>query len=93
MVCGTGFSLGNFGLTFHVFFAFSPVSLTESCSFWHGLNDLFPQAAQVNLLSPNSDQHQFSPNNIHRLSSATSMRINQMITKRKISDLLSISPN
>ena len=47
----------------------------------------------VNPLSPNSDQHQFSPNNIHRLSSATSMRINQMITNRKISDLLSISPN
>ena len=47
----------------------------------------------VNPLSPNSDQHQFSPNNIHRLSSATSMRINQMITKRKISDLLSISLN
>ena len=47
----------------------------------------------INPLSPNSDQHQFSPNGIHRLSSATSMRINQMITKRKISDLLSISPN
>ena len=47
----------------------------------------------INSLSPNSDQHQFSPNNIHRLSSATSMRINQMITKRKISDLLLISPN
>ena len=50
-------------------------------------------ATAINPLSPNSDQHQFSPNNIHRLSSATSMRINQMITKRKISDLLSISPN
>ena len=37
----------------------------------------------LNPLSPNSDQHQFSPNNIHRLSSATSMRVNQMITKRK----------
>ena len=36
-----------------------------------------------NPLSSNSDQHQFSPNNIYRLSSATSMRINQMITKRK----------
>ena len=47
----------------------------------------------VNPLSPNSDQHQFSPNNIHRLSSATSMRLNQMITKRRISDLLSIAPN
>ena len=34
-------------------------------------------------LIPNSDQHQFSSKNIHRLSSATSMRINQMITKRK----------
>ena len=47
----------------------------------------------INPLSPNSDQHQFSPNNIHRLSSAISMRINQMITRRKISDFLSISPN
>ena len=47
----------------------------------------------LNPLSPNSDQHQFSPNNMHRLSSATSMRVNQMIIKRKISDLLSISPN
>ena len=42
MVCGTGFSLGNFRFTFHVFCAFSLVSLTESCSFWHGLNDLSP---------------------------------------------------
>ena len=47
----------------------------------------------INPLSPNGDQHQFSPNNIHRSSSATSMRINQMITKRGFSDLLSISPN
>ena len=47
----------------------------------------------INSLSPNSDQQQYSPNNIHRLSSATSMRINQTITKRKISDFLSISPN
>ena len=47
----------------------------------------------LNPLSPSSDQHQFSPNDIHRLSSATSMRVNQVITKRKISDLLSISPN
>ena len=50
-------------------------------------------AGLFNPLSPNSDQHQFSPNNIHRLSSAISMRINQMITRRKISDFLSISPN
>ena len=25
----------------HVFWPFSPVSLTESCSFWYGLKDLF----------------------------------------------------
>ena len=54
---------------------------------------LLKQHNMFNPLSPNSYQHQFSPNNIHRLSSGTSMRINQMITKRKISDLLSISPN
>ena len=29
-----------FGSTLHVFFPFSPVSLTESCSFWYGLKDL-----------------------------------------------------
>ena len=33
----------------------------------------------LNPLSPNSDQHQFSPNNIHRLSKETVMRINKMI--------------
>ena len=42
-----------------------------------------------NPLSPNSDQHQFSPNKIHRLSRAKSMRINKMITKRKVFDLKS----
>ena len=40
-------------------------------------------------LSPNSDQHQFSPNKIHRLSRAKSMRINKIITKRKVFDLKS----
>ena len=40
-----------------------------------------------------SHQHQFSPNDIHRLSSAKSKRINKMITKRKIFDLLSNSLN
>ena len=33
-----------------------------------------------NPLHPNSDQNQFSPNNIHTLSRDTVMRINQMIT-------------
>ena len=42
----------------------------------------------INPLSPNSDQHQFSPNNIHRLSREMVMRINQMITKEKMHDLL-----
>ena len=44
-------------------------------------------------LSPNSAQNQFSPNNIHRLSWAKSRRINKMITKRKIFDLLPNSLN
>ena len=43
---------------------------------------------EYNPLSPNSAQDQFSPNDIHRLSWAKSMRINKMITKRKIFDLL-----
>jgi len=38
----------------------------------------------VNPLSPNSDQHQFSSNNIHMLPRAMVMRINQMITKEKM---------
>ena len=43
----------------------------------------------LNPLSPNSDQHQFSPNDIHTMSRAKSRRINKVITKRKIFDLLS----
>ena len=34
----------------------------------------------LNPLSPNSDQHQFSPNNIHTMSRDEVMRINKMIT-------------
>ena len=34
--------------------------------------------------SPNSEQHQFSSNNIHRLSRDEVMRINKMITKVKM---------
>ena len=37
-----------------------------------------------NPLSPNSDQHQFSPDNIHTLSRNKVMRINEMITKEKM---------
>ena len=38
----------------------------------------------VNPLSPNGDQHQFSPENIHTLSKEKVMRINNMITKEKM---------
>ena len=46
-------------------------------------------SSEINPLSPNSDQHQFSPNDIHRLS----MRFNKLITKRSIFDLSSNSLN
>ena len=33
---------GNYlGQCYMVFLPFSPVSMTESCSFWYGLKDLF----------------------------------------------------
>ena len=37
----------------------------------------------INPLSANSDQHQFSPNNIYTLSRDKIMRINKMISKEK----------
>ena len=37
-----------------------------------------------NPLSPNSDQRQFSPNNIHMLPREMIMRVNKMITKEKM---------
>ena len=37
----------------------------------------------INFLSPNSDQHQFSPDNIHMLPREIVMRVNKMITKEK----------
>ena len=40
----------------------------------------FRSTAIINPLSPNSDQEQFSPNDIHTLSWDEVMRINQMIT-------------
>ena len=48
-----------------------------------GFKGLMAITSLFNPLSPNSDQQQFSPNNIHRLSRAKSMRINKMITKKK----------
>ena len=35
-------------------------------------------------VSLNSDQHQFSPNNIHMLPREMIMRLNKMITKEKM---------
>ena len=45
----------------------------------------------INPLSLDGDQHQFSPNNIHTSSREKVMRINKMITKKKCLDLLSNS--
>ena len=36
-----------FRAMFHGFLPFSPVSLTELCSFWYGLKDLFTQHKSV----------------------------------------------
>ena len=38
----------------------------------------------LNPLSPNSDQHQFSPNNVHMLPREMVMRVNKMVTKEKV---------
>ena len=38
----------------------------------------------VNPLSPNSDQNQFSSNNIHMLPREMVMRVNKMISKEKM---------
>ena len=38
----------------------------------------------VNPSSPNSDQNQFSPNNIHMLPRDKVMRVNKMISKEKM---------
>ena len=42
------------------------------------------QGWPLNPLSPDSDQHQFSPNNIHMLPREMVMRVNKMITKGKM---------
>ena len=41
-------------------------------------------SANLNPLSPNSDQRQFCPNNIHMLPRGIVMRVNKMITKEKM---------
>ena len=44
----------------------------------------FALSQYLNLLSPNSDHRQFSPNNIHMLPREMVMRINKMISKEKM---------
>ena len=56
-----------------------------------GLKALYNGYCVPNPLSPNSDQHQFSLNNIHMLPREMVMRVNKMITKEKCFDLLSNS--
>ena len=50
----------------------------SSCS--HSALRLVYLAPVVNPLSPDSDQDQFSPNNIHMLPREIVMRVNKMIT-------------
>ena len=49
-----------------------------------GRGCLLEREGLFNPLSPNSDQHQFSPNNIHTRSREKIMRTNKMITKEKM---------
>ena len=57
------------------------------------MNSIYDIVKLINPLSPDSDQHQFSPNNIHMLPREMIMRVNKMITKEKCFDLLSNSLN
>ena len=59
------------------------------CSYHRSLLPLRP----LNSLSPYSDQHQFSPYNIHTLLREMVVRINKLITCEKCFDLLSNSLN
>jgi len=48
------------------------------------INSHMNSQLSLNPLSPSSDQHQFSPNDIHTLSRDWLMRINKMVTKDKM---------
>ena len=60
------------------------VLLQETFALTHGYHRCLPpfpiNMTLLNPLSPNSDQHQFSPNNIHTMSRDEVMRLNKMIT-------------
>ena len=58
---------------------------TPQLEFWPWTQDSkYPWRASFNPLSPNGDQHQFSPNDIHNLSRDQVMRINKMINNDKM---------
>ena len=63
----------------------------SSCTFldWSSLHTLcvckMNFLSLFNPLSPNSDQQQFSPNDVHTLSRDKVMRISKMISKEKMS--------
>ena len=66
--------------------AFGATLLLVDCDLGSQVSNLGPKSLScnalliINPLSPNSDQHQFSPNDIHTMSRDYVMRINKMIT-------------
>jgi len=60
---------------------FTLTGALSSIIFWSTLYNI---SRSINPLSPNSDQHQFSPNNTHMLPREMVMRDNKMITKEKV---------
>ena len=48
------------------------------------MNSIYDIVKLINPLSPDSDQDQFSPNNIHMLPREMIMRVDKMITKEKM---------
>ena len=72
----------------NMFLIIKTLSKLKSC-----LNDLQTLERGLNPLSPNSDQDQFSPNNIHTLSRDKLWELIKWSHKRKCLDLLSNSLN
>ena len=62
----------------------SPLHLQYQLNWTNDIGDTNFLCNWVNPLSANSDQQQFSPNNIHTLSRDIVMRINKMITIEKM---------
>ena len=61
-----------------------PIFLSRESLFQGTISLAKHRRNNINPLSPNSDQHQFSPNNIHMLPRGMVMRVNKMITKEKM---------